>query len=68
MSLLPLPVGREEDHTSVMTAFLVIVLALVLLDIAVIAGWTADSRDGRDWWRQEWPSQRSRPDVRPVSD
>jgi hypothetical protein len=40
-----------------MTALILELLALVLLDVAVIAGWTPDSRDGRDWWcRREWPA------------
>jgi hypothetical protein len=39
-----------------MTAFLIALLVLLLLDVAAIAGWTADSRDGRDWWRREWPT------------
>jgi hypothetical protein len=43
-----------------MTAFLIALIALVLLDVAAIVGWTADSRDGRDWWRREWPSAHSR--------
>lgn len=42
-----------------MTALLLALLALVLLDVAVIAGWTPDSRDGRDWWWQQWPPTRS---------
>ena len=47
-----------------MTAFLIALLALVLLDIAVIAGWTPDSRDGRDWWWREWPPTNLRSRVR----
>ena len=47
-----------------MTAFLIALLALVLLDIAVIAGWTPDSRDGRDWWWREWPPAHARSRVR----
>ena len=40
-----------------MTALILALLALVLLHVAVIAGWTPDSRDGRDWWcRREWPA------------
>jgi hypothetical protein len=45
-----------------MTPHLLALLALMLLDVAVIAGWTTDSRDGRDWWRGQWP-----PTRRPVS-
>lgn len=67
MALLPLLAGREEDHTQVMTAILIALLALVLLDIAVIAGWTADSRDGRDWWWREWPPRHLRSRVRRES-
>lgn len=44
-----------------MTPLLLALLALVLLDVAVIAGWTPDSRDGRDWWWRQWP-----PTRRPV--
>ena len=67
MALLPLSAGREEDHTQVMTAILIALLALVLLDIAVMAGWTPDSRDGRDWWWQEWPPRHLRSRVRRES-
>ena len=50
-----------------MTALLIALLALVLLDIAVIAGWTPDSRDGRDWWWQEWPPRHLRSRVRRIA-
>jgi hypothetical protein len=50
-----------------MTAFLIALLALVLLDVAVIAGWTPDSRDGRDWWWREWPPRHLRSRVRRES-
>ncbi|HJY24394.1 MAG TPA: hypothetical protein VJ649_01820 [Actinomycetes bacterium] len=50
-----------------MTAILIALLALVLLDIAVIAGWTPDSRDGRDWWWREWPPRHLRSRVRRES-
>jgi hypothetical protein len=42
-------------HAHDMTALLMLLLVLVLLNVAVLFGWGYDSRDGRDWQ----PRQRS---------
>jgi hypothetical protein len=67
VSFLPLFDPSDATHTGDMTAFLIALLALVLLDVAVIAGWTPDSRDGRDWWWREWPPRHLRSRVRRES-
>ncbi|MFL6100226.1 MAG: hypothetical protein ACJ71T_09760 [Actinomycetales bacterium] len=32
-----------------MTALLALAAFIVLIEVAVVRGWVADSRDGRDW-------------------
>jgi hypothetical protein len=43
-----------------MTTLLILLLALVAVDLAVLAGWAYDSRDGRDWQPGWWPGTDSR--------
>jgi hypothetical protein len=47
MASLPLSVPLGESDPYIMTLF--VLLFFVVLALASVFGWTADSRDGADW-------------------
>jgi hypothetical protein len=39
----------DRERTGTMIALLALAAFIVLIEVAVVRGWVADSRDGRDW-------------------